>query len=176
VNSVGTIATNQVCPKAKTSSPLTITTVQTLSVQPGCHIPTMDHSITADDSDDLEICSTWLDWTMTLVQLFDNQDTEQLLKLVSQIRTTVSGAFDARELLQRLDCLNKPFQDDHWLLSSPAAMIGIICLIALVTFKCLKNAVQSHHLHLQFCRLLRHLLQCRCLLLNQRRSVINQRP
>jgi hypothetical protein len=100
VYSVGTIATNQVCPKAKTTSPLTITSGQTLSVQPGCHIPTMDHIITADDSDDFEIRSTWLDWTTTLAQLFDHEDTEQLLPLVNQIRSTVSGTFDTSKLLQ----------------------------------------------------------------------------
>jgi hypothetical protein len=52
VYSVGTIATNQVCPKAKTTSPVTISLGQTLKVQPGCHIQTMDHIITAEDSED----------------------------------------------------------------------------------------------------------------------------
>jgi hypothetical protein len=80
VYSVGMIATNQVCPKAKTTSPFTISSGQTISVQPGCHIPTMDHVITAYDSDDFNIHSTWLDWTMTLGQLFDHQDTEQILE------------------------------------------------------------------------------------------------
>jgi hypothetical protein len=134
VYSVGTIATNQVCPKAKTTSPVTLSSGQTLSAQPGCHIPTMDHTITAEESDDFEIRSTWLEWTLTLAQLFDHKHTEQLLLLVNQIRSTVSGTFDASELLQRLDLLNKPFQADHWLFSSPAAMIGIICLIALISF------------------------------------------
>ncbi len=39
---------------------------------------------------------------MMLAQLFDHEDTEQLLELVNQIRSTVSGMFDASELLQRL--------------------------------------------------------------------------
>ncbi len=78
VYSVGTIATNQVCPKAKTTSPVTISSGQTLLAQPGCHIQTMDHIITAEESDDFEIQSAWLDWTMTLAQLFDHDDTEQL--------------------------------------------------------------------------------------------------
>jgi hypothetical protein len=134
VYSVGTIATNQVCPKAKTTSPVTISSGQTLSVQPGCHIQTMDHIITAEESDDFKIYSTWLDWTMTLAQLFNHEDTEQLLQLVNQIRSTISGTFDASELLQRLDSLNKPFQADHWLFSLPAAMIGVVCLIALASF------------------------------------------
>ncbi len=139
VYSVGTISSNQVCPKAKTTSPLTISSGQTISAQPGCHIPTMDHVITADDYDDFDIHSTWLDWTMTLGQLFDHQDTEQIMELVSHIRFTVSGAFDASELLQRLDTFNKPFQANHWLFSLPAAMIGIVCIIALVVFTCSKT-------------------------------------
>jgi len=69
---VGTIATNQVCPKTKTTSPITISSGHTLKIQPGCHIQMMDHIITAEDSDDFEIQSTWLDWTMTLGQLFDH--------------------------------------------------------------------------------------------------------
>ncbi len=107
---------------------------QSITVQPGCHIQTMDHIITTEDSDNFEIRSIWLDWTMTLAQLFDHEDTEQLLQLVNQIRSTVSRTFDASELLQLLDSLNKPFQSNHWLFSSPAAMIGTVCIIALISF------------------------------------------
>ncbi len=39
-------------------------------------IQTMEHVITAEDSDDFEIKTTWLDWAMTLAQLFDLKDTE----------------------------------------------------------------------------------------------------
>jgi hypothetical protein len=55
VYSVHTIATNQICPKTKITSPVTISSGQTVTVQPGCHIQTMDHIITAEDSDDFEI-------------------------------------------------------------------------------------------------------------------------
>ena len=71
---------------------------------------------------------------MTLAQLFDHEDTEQLMQLVKQIRSTISGTFDACELLQQLDSLNQPFQSRHWLFSSPAAMIGTVLVIALVSF------------------------------------------
>ncbi len=132
--SIGTIATNQICPKTKTTSPVTISLGQSITVQPGCHIQTMDLIITAEDSDNFEIITTWLDWTITLAQLFDHKDTEQLLQLVNQIRSTVSDTFDASKLLQRIDSLNKPFQSHHWLFSSPAAMIGTVCIIALISF------------------------------------------
>ncbi len=71
---------------------------------------------------------------MTLAQLFDHEDTEQLMQLVKQIRSTISGTFDACELLQQLDSLNQPFQSRHWLFSSPAAMIRTVLVIALVSF------------------------------------------
>jgi len=144
VYSVGTIATNQICPKARNSSPLTISSGQAVTVQPGCHIPTMDHLITADESEDMEVHSTWLDWAMTLSQLFDHTDTEQITNAVHKIRTTMTGSFDASELLQQLDKLNQPFQSSHWVISSPAAMIGFALLISLLSFaiwkKCCTNS------------------------------------
>ncbi len=109
VYSIGTIATNHVCPKARSSSPLTISSGQAVTVQPGCHIPTMDHLITADESEEMEVHSTWLDWNMSLSQLFDHNDAEQITNTVHKIRDTMTGSFDASELLQHLDQLNKPF-------------------------------------------------------------------
>jgi len=147
VYSVGTIATNHYCPKTGVSTPLTIASGHTVRVQPGCLIQTMDHVITAEDSDEFEIKTTWLDWTMTLAQLFDHEDTEQLMNIIRDIRSTISGTFDASELLQRLESLNKPFQSHHWLFSSPAAMIAILLLIALVYFiaykKCCRKSSHS---------------------------------
>jgi len=55
VYSIGTIATNQVCPKAGTLSPLTIKSEKSITVKAGCHIPTMDHLISTDKSEDMEI-------------------------------------------------------------------------------------------------------------------------
>jgi hypothetical protein len=39
----------------------------------------------ADDSNDVKIHSTWFDWTMTLAQLFDHNDSKQNTQLVTQI-------------------------------------------------------------------------------------------
>jgi hypothetical protein len=94
----------------------------------------MDHLITADESGEMEVHSTWLDWTMSLSQLFDHNDAEQITNTVHKIRDTTTGSFDASELLQHLDKLNEPFQSTHWTFSSPAAMIGIFLIIALLTF------------------------------------------
>jgi hypothetical protein len=134
VYSVGTIATNHEYPKARTSSPLTISLGQAVTVQSGCHIPTMDHLITADETEEMQVHSTWLDWTMSLLQLFDHNDAEQIANAVHQIRDTTTGSFDASELLQNLDKLNEPFQSKHWIFSSPAMIFGLIAIITLLSF------------------------------------------
>jgi hypothetical protein len=74
-----------------------------VTVQPGCHILTMDHLIMADELEELEVHSTWLDWTMSLSQLFDHNDAEQITSTVHKIRVTMTGSLDASELLQQLD-------------------------------------------------------------------------
>jgi len=86
VYSVGMIATNHVCTKARSSSPLTIRSGQAIKVKPGCHILTMDHIITANDSEELEIHSTWPDWTMTLLQLFNYHNGEQINHIILELR------------------------------------------------------------------------------------------
>jgi len=94
----------------------------------------MDHLITADETDDIEVHSAWLDWTMTLSQLFDHDDTEQITKIATEIRDTKSGAFNASELLQKLDQLDEPFQSKHWIFSSPLIMLSFLAISILLTF------------------------------------------
>jgi hypothetical protein len=139
VYSVGTIATNQVSPKARLSSPLTISSGQAIMVQPGCHIPTMYHIISTDNSTDVEIHSTWLDWRMTLAQLFNHHDSKQITQIVTQLGSTMTGSFHASELLQRLHELDKPFQSTHWLFSSPTAMIGMVPIFGFIIFALCKK-------------------------------------
>ncbi len=139
VYSGGTIATNHVCPKAGSLSPLTISSGQAITVQLGCHNQTMDHIVTADDSSDMEIHFTWLDWTMTLSQLFDHLYSEQINAIIKENRSKIAGEFDANKLLQQLDELKQPFKSDHWLYSSPAAMIGINLILSFVSFTIWKN-------------------------------------
>ena len=134
VYSIGTIATNQVCPKTKSTTPLTIHSGQAITVPSGCHIATMDHLITADETDDMEVHSTWLDWTMSLPELFDHNDAEQITQVATEIRDTYSGEFDASELIKRLDNIQIPFQSKHWLFSSPLLIILMLALGILLTF------------------------------------------
>jgi hypothetical protein len=149
VYSIGMIAMNHVCPKAGNLSPLTIKLGQSVTVKPGCHIPTVDHLITADKSEDMEIVTSWLDWTMTLSQLFNHHDNEQLTPMITDIRQHINGDFDASRLLQRLDSVQKPFLADHWQFVLPAAMIRVALLIAVVLIavwkKCCAQPLNAAH-------------------------------
>jgi hypothetical protein len=60
------ISTNQVCPKAKSILAVRISSSQTIRINPRCYIRIMDHIITANDSEEIEILDKWLDWTWTL--------------------------------------------------------------------------------------------------------------
>jgi len=65
VYSLGTNSTNHVCPKAKTISAVQVKSSQAIKLNPRCYIRTMDHVITADETEDVEVHSKWLDWTWT---------------------------------------------------------------------------------------------------------------
>jgi hypothetical protein len=101
VYSIGTIATNQVCLKASMLALLTIKSGQSVTVKAGCNIPTMDHLISADDSEDMEIVNSWLDWTMSLSQLFNHDYNDQLTAMITDIRKHINGDFDASQLLKQ---------------------------------------------------------------------------
>jgi hypothetical protein len=90
VYSVRTITTNQVCPKAGMLLPITIKSGQSVTVKAGCNIPTMDHLISADDSEDMEIDNSWLDWTISLSQLFNNDNIAQLTAMITDIRKHIN--------------------------------------------------------------------------------------
>ncbi len=82
---VSSIATNHVCPKAGNLSSIMIKSGQSVTITPGCHIPTMDYLITTDETNDMEIVTSWLDWTMTLSQLFNHHDSEELAAMITNI-------------------------------------------------------------------------------------------
>jgi hypothetical protein len=132
IYSIGTIATNQVCPEANTLSPVTIKSGHSIMVQAGCNIPTMDHVISADDSEETQILNSWLDWTMSLPELFNHENAVQLTAMIKDIRKHINGDFDASQLLKQPDNVQKPFSADHWRFSSPAVMLGLALLLAVI--------------------------------------------
>jgi hypothetical protein len=146
---IGTIATNQVCPKTNTLLPVTIKSGHQITVQAGCNIPTMDHLISANDSEDTEILNSWLDWTMSLPELFNHEDTAQLTAMIKDIRNHITGDFDASHLLKQLDNVQKPFSADHWRFSSPAVMALLLAVVAAVIWKkCCAQASQTATVHI----------------------------
>jgi hypothetical protein len=107
VYSLGKINTNHVCPKAKSISAVQISLGQTVRIHPSCYIRTMDHIIMADDSEEFEIHSKWLDWTWTLGQLFQQPESEMVTTANDKLRTKISGKFDAEILLHELKTMTK---------------------------------------------------------------------
>ena len=102
VYSLGKINTNHVCPKAKSISAIQISSGQTVRVNPSCYVRTMDHIITADDSEELEIHSKWLNWTWTLGQLFQQPENDKVTKAIDRLRERIAGRFDADILILSL--------------------------------------------------------------------------
>ena len=143
VYSLGKISTNHVCPKAKTISAVQISSGQTVRINPSCYIRTMDHIITANDSEEITIHSKWLDWTWTLGQLFQQEESAMVASAIAQLRTRISGRFDAEVLLHELATMTKEAQElakeapfNHWIFTSPGAMIGATLVSLFILFCC----------------------------------------
>jgi hypothetical protein len=138
--SLGKINTDHVCPKAKSISAVQISSGQTVRINPSCYIRTMDHIITADDSEEIEIHSKWLDWTWMLGQLFQQPENEMVTTAIDKLCAKISGKFDAEVLLHELETMTKEAKEmakevpiNHWIFTTPRAMIGgtLVCLFTL---------------------------------------------
>jgi hypothetical protein len=106
----------------------------TITVKQGCNIPTMDHLISTDDSEEHKILNSWLDWTITLSQLFNHEDNEHLTAMIMDLRKSIQGDFDASQLIRCLEMVQKPISADHWQFTSPAVMLGTAIILAVVSF------------------------------------------
>ncbi len=60
----------------------------------------MDHIITADDSEEVEILDKWLDWIWTLPQLFQQPESKLVISAIKRLRTKIASRFDADVLIQ----------------------------------------------------------------------------
>ncbi len=56
----------------------------------------------------------------------------QLTAMIKDIRKHINGDFNASQLLKQLDNVQKPFSADHWRFSSPAVMLGLALLLAVI--------------------------------------------
>jgi len=50
----------------------------------------------------MEIVNYWLDWTMSLSQLFNHDDYDQRTAMIMDLRKHVNGDFNASQLLKRI--------------------------------------------------------------------------
>ncbi len=128
VYSIGTISTNQVCPAANDVTAMQIQSGDTIKVKPGCYVRTMDHVISADESETIEIAIKTMDWAGEITDLFHYENKDAIHQAVQGLRNRYNGEFDATVLLEQLDQLDQRGQngkqDSHWTFTSPAAMIG----------------------------------------------------
>ncbi len=127
VYSLRKINTYHACPKAKYILAVQISSGQTIRINPSCYIRTMDHIITANDSEEIEIHSKWLDWTWTLGQLFQKSENEMVTSAIDKLRSKISGKFNAEILLHKVETMNKDAKENpisHWTFTTLGAMIG----------------------------------------------------
>jgi hypothetical protein len=99
----------------------------------------MDHIITADDSEEIEIHSKWLDWTWTLGELFQQPENGKVTKAINQLQERISGKFDAEILINELEMMTKEAKEEplnHWTFTTPGAMIGGAIISLLLLFCC----------------------------------------
>jgi len=124
VYSLRKINTNYVCPKAKSISAIQISSGQTVRINPSCYVRTMDHIITVDNSEEIEIHSKWLDWTWTLGQLFLQPENEKVTEAINRLCQKISGKFDAEIMINELETITKEAKEkpiSHWTFTTPGA-------------------------------------------------------
>ncbi len=92
----------------------------------------MDHVISADESEMIEIAIKTMDWAGEITDLFHYENKDAIHQAVQGLRNRYNGEFDATVLLEQLDQLDRRGQDrnqdSHWTFTAPAAMIrAAIC-------------------------------------------------
>ncbi len=136
IGTISTISTNQVCPAANDVTAMQIQSGDTIKIKPECYVRTMDHVISADESETIEIAIKTMDWAGEITDLFHYKSKDAIHQAVQGLRNRYNGEFNTTVLLDQLDQLDQRGQakgpDAHWIFTSPAAMIGAaICLLGL---------------------------------------------
>jgi hypothetical protein len=90
----------------------------------------MDHVISADESEMIEVKIKMMDWASEIMDLFHYGNKEAIHQAIQGLWTRYNREFDGTILLYQLYQLKTP--EEHWTFTSPAAMIGAaICLFAI---------------------------------------------
>jgi hypothetical protein len=128
-----------------------ISSGQTVRINPSCYIRTMDHIITSNDSEEIEIHLKWLDRTWTLGQLFQQSENEVVTTAIAKLWNKISGKFDAEVLLHELETMTKEAKElakevpfNHWIFTSPGAMIGANLVCLFILFCCWRICTSSN--------------------------------
>ena len=117
VYSTGTINTNQVCHAKNTIQTCQIKSGDTVTINLVCYIWIMDHVISTDESETVEIQKKTMDWTGELTELFGRANTEGI-HTIQGLRTKYKGEFDTSELFKELNQIK--LADAHWTFTLPA--------------------------------------------------------
>ncbi len=144
VYSVGTINTNEVCPADNDVTEMQIKSGETIRIKPGCYVCTMDHIISADESETIEVKIKTMDWAGDITDLFHYGNQDTIHQVIQGIRTRYNGEFDATIFLDQLDQLKTP--EAHWAFTSPVAMIGAaVCIftVGLCLWKCCRRSQKA---------------------------------
>ena len=107
VYSIGTISTNQVCPAVNNVTAMQIQSGDTIKVKPGWYVRTMDHVISADESETIEIAIKTMDWAREITDLFHYENKDAIHQAVQGLCNLYNGEFDATVLLDQLDQLDQ---------------------------------------------------------------------
>jgi len=106
----------------------------------------MDHIITAEDSEEIEIHSKWLDWTWTLSQLFQQPESEMVTTAIDKLHAKISRKFNAEVLLHELETMTKEAKEipvNHWIFTTPGAMISGALVCPFILFCCWRACCNS---------------------------------
>jgi hypothetical protein len=104
---VGTISTNKVCPATNDITAMQIQSRDMIWIKPGCYVRTMDHVISADESEMIEVKIKTMDWVGEITDLFHYKNREAIHQAVQGLRTCYNGEFDATILLDQLNQLKR---------------------------------------------------------------------
>jgi hypothetical protein len=94
-----------VCPAANAVTAMQIQSGDTIKIKPGCYVRTMDHVISADESETIEIVIKTMDWAGEITDLIHNENKDAIHQAVQGLHNRYNSKFDATILLDQLDHL-----------------------------------------------------------------------
>jgi hypothetical protein len=110
---VGTISTNEVCRTANDVTEMQIQSGDNIRIKPGSYVCTMDHIISADESETIEVKIKTMDWAREITDSFHYGNKEVIHQAVQGFSARYNGKFDPTILLEQLDQLRPRIPTGH---------------------------------------------------------------